>query len=345
MPLVPKSGGRRAVVLLTDDRGLRYATSANSAFANSAVHAIAAGTFSARRPLKSVAAVFQIVAGIVQAWTTMRRARPALVIGFGGYPSLLPMIAAGWLGVPRLIHEQNAVLGKVNRLFAGRVTAIATSFEVTDGVSASQEAKVTVTGNPVRQDIAEVGGQPYGTVGEALNILILGGSQGAEIMDEVVPKALAGLSPEIRNKLKVSHQCRLVNKERVARENHAADVEADVASFFDDIPARLGPAHIVIARAGASTVAELSAAGRPAILVPYPGHGDRQQAANAKELAEAGGAWMIEQPAFDAARLTSQLRDFAADPAVLVRAAAAARTTGHENAASALADLAERQAA
>lgn len=325
--------------LITDRRGARYHTAA--AFAGVALHTVRSGTVTPGRPLAALGGLANLIAGTAAAYRLQKQIMPAMVVGFGGYPSLPAMIAAGWLGVPRIVHEQNRVLGRANRLVASRAQIIATSFEQTDRVRARNLEKVVVTGNPVREAISGVGEVPYGPPAEQgpVRLLVLGGSQGAAVFTRVVPLAVADLPDPLRARLKVVQQC---------RENECADlrsrytelgVAAEIGGFFDDMDRRLADAHLVLSRAGATTVAELAAAGRPALLVPYPGHGDAHQAANARELEERGAAWCLDERDLTARVLAGRLKCLFENPAPLTAAARAARGLARTGAASALADL------
>ncbi len=330
-------------VLITDGRGLNF----GAGVAGVPIHTVRSGTLSPRRPFKSAKAIFDILAGIITSYRIARPLKPVLAVGFGGYPSLPVMIAAGWAGIPRLIHEQNAVIGLANRLLAPRVDGIALSFDPTLGIKLRQRDKISLTGNPVRDDVAEVAEQPYPPVGpEAqINILVLGGSQGARIMGEVVPTGIARLSVTVRNRITVVQQCKQENLDAAQAVYQESGVAAELAPFIEDVPARLAAAHLVISRAGASTIAEITAAGRPALLVPYPGHGDQQQAANSDAVVRSGGAWMVEDQNFTPDWVAERLLELITKEGSLNRAADKSRALGRPNAAEALADRAEQMVA
>jgi UDP-N-acetylglucosamine--N-acetylmuramyl-(pentapeptide) pyrophosphoryl-undecaprenol N-acetylglucosamine transferase len=245
-----------------------------------------------------------------------------------------------------LLHEQNAVLGRVNRLLASRVAAIATSFSETSGIGAADQGKVTVTGNPVREAIAAVREVPYTAPQAAgpFRLLVLGGSQGARILSEIVPAALIQLPPEIRTHIRLSQQCRPEDLDRVRTLYRESGIAADLAAFIEDVPALLASTHLCIARAGASTVAEIALAGRPVILVPYAVATDDHQTANAKALVAAGGAWLMPEAKFTAGALRQTLDALLQDAATLGEMAASARSAGRPDAAQALADLVARLA-
>ena len=306
-------------------------------------HAITARSPSVRGPLARGIAVLGLVRGVIQSAFVLRRIRPAAAVGFGGYPSVPPMVASGRLGIPSVLHEQNAVLGRANRMLARRASAIATSFPETEGIPRSRTALVTQVGNPVRAAIAALRGADYEPPqqGGQFRLLVTGGSQGAHVFAEVVPAAIAALPRALRERIEVSQQCRPEDLAGVERTYAEAGVQARLAPFFDDMPARLGEAHLVICRAGASTVAELAAAGRPAILVPLPIAADDHQSANGRALVAAGAAIMIPQASFTPARLARELETLMAEPAQLARQAASAASFARPDAARALADLIE----
>ncbi len=279
--------------------------------------------------------------GILQARRLFARLKPACVVGFGGYPSVPTMVAATSRGLPTVIHEQNAVLGRANRLVAPKVRVIATSFPDTDGISERDAAKAILTGNPVRSAFGEVRERAYppiGPNGEGVKLLVLGGSQGARVLSDIVPAAIAGMPPALRSRFSITQQCRPEDLDRVRAVYDGVGVNATLADFFDDVPDRLAAAHIVISRSGASTVAELAEAGRPAILVPYPHATDDHQTANARAMETLGGAWPIPESGFTAESLTIKLENFVNFPQKLVDAADAMKRAGGLNAAAALAD-------
>ena len=240
-----------------------------------------------------------------------------------------------------MLHEQNAVLGRANRLLASRADAIATSFDRVDAIAEAARAKVRVTGNPVRPAIAALGRRPYAVPGETdrLRLLAIGGSQGAAVFDEVIPAALCRLPEGLRRRIEISQQVRGAEPEAVAAVYRDCGIACNLKGFFDDMPERLAAAHLVIGRAGASTVAELAAAGRPGLMVPYPSATDDHQTANAQRLAEAGGGWVMPQSAFTAAHLAERLESLLFHPALLARASRCARAYARDDAAAHLADM------
>jgi UDP-N-acetylglucosamine--N-acetylmuramyl-(pentapeptide) pyrophosphoryl-undecaprenol N-acetylglucosamine transferase len=304
-------------------------------------HTVSSGTFG-RGLGRKVTAVSSIAAGIFQAIALLRKIQPDVVVGFGGYPSFPTIYAAGRLGIPAIIHEQNSVLGRANRLLAKRATAIATTFPDTRFIGSEYASKAVLTGTPVRAAIRALHSIPYPELSQDGNIRILvtGGSQGASIFSRIVPAAIAALPGTLRTRIRVDQQCRKEEVETTRAAYAQINVSADISSFFTDIPARLASAHLVIARAGASTIAELTAAGRPSILVPLPAATDNHQHYNATAIEEAGGAWMMPQEGFTAASLSGRIEAFLSLPDNLARAANAARKCGKTDAASELAALA-----
>ncbi len=330
----------RDLAFVTDRRGADIGAAANG----SPVHVVRAGGVSGRGLAGRLHGLAEIALGVVQAWRLLRRLRPAGVVGFGGYASVPAVLAAARLGIPTAIHEQNAVLGRANRLLAPRVGAIGTGFAETAQLRPADRAKAEHTGNPVRAAVAELGDRPYPAPEPdgSLALLVIGGSQGARVMADVVPAALASLPAALRPRLRVAQQCRAADLARVRTAYESAGVAADVATFFDDLPERLATAQLVVARAGASTVAELTAAGRPAILVPFPFATDDHQLANARAVEAAGGAWTMTQAGFTPATLASRIEAVLMRPSRLAEGAAMARAIGIPRAASGLADLVER---
>jgi UDP-N-acetylglucosamine--N-acetylmuramyl-(pentapeptide) pyrophosphoryl-undecaprenol N-acetylglucosamine transferase len=287
-------------------------------------------------------ALGELAVGTLQARRLLRRLAPGCVIGFGGYASIPTMLAAVYLGLPTLIHEQNAVLGRANRLLAPRVRRIASGFPSTAGLRKTDRARTVHTGNPVRPAVLALARTKYKAPqrGSVIELLIIGGSQGAGIMSEVIPPALAVLPTRLREMLRVSHQARpedLPAAEAIYRKNR---IQAEVQSFFTDVPERLARAHLVICRAGASTLAELAAVGRPAVLIPYPHATDDHQAANARAFAEAGAGWVIPQADLRPDTFALHLESLFADPPGLTAAAQRASEFGRPGAARHLAQLA-----
>ncbi|MGE0716722.1 MAG: undecaprenyldiphospho-muramoylpentapeptide beta-N-acetylglucosaminyltransferase [Alphaproteobacteria bacterium] len=287
-----------------------------------------------------------LCAGTLAAHRLMRRERPDVVVGFGGYPSVPTVLAARRHGCPVVLHEQNAVLGKANRLLAPRAAAIATSFGRVRLLPPELAARVVETGNPVRPAIAAVRARAYEppVAGGPVEILVMGGSQGARVFATIVPAAIGRLADDLRTRIRVVQQARADDVAAVEAAYGALGVPATVARFFDDVPDRLARAALVISRSGASTVAELAVAGRPAILVPYPHAADDHQTDNAQHLADAGGAWVAPESGLTAETLAAVIATRAAAPPRLAAAAWAAAAAGRPDAAERLADMVMAQA-
>ena len=325
------------VALMTDARGRRYA----EGFPADEIEDTPSATIQSRNPFVMIAAALTIWRGIGAAKRRLRALDPALVAGFGGYPALPACWAARAQRRPILIHEQNAVLGRVNRHFARSAAAVACAFERLDRLPRGV-AKI-VTGNPVRPPILAARAAPYPNAapGARLNILVIGGSQGARLFGEVIPSAISLLPPALRSRLDIVQQVREEQVEDVKKKYKTANVSAEVAPFFKDMGQRLGAAHLVIARAGASTVTELQVAGRPAILIPFAAAADDHQTANAEGLTAVGAADLFTEAEFNAGALAALLERRLADPHGLAVRAAAARAAAKPEAAKTLADLAE----
>jgi UDP-N-acetylglucosamine--N-acetylmuramyl-(pentapeptide) pyrophosphoryl-undecaprenol N-acetylglucosamine transferase len=283
----------------------------------------------------------ELALGVIQARALLNRLSPRLAVGFGGYASVPAMLAASFAPSRTLIHEQNAVLGRANRLLAPRVDRIATSFDEVRQITPRAAAKVVRTGMPVRPAFIAARAVPYPHHEQPMEfkVLVLGGSQGARVFSDVIPAAVGMMSRTTRRALRICQQCRPEDVERVRAAYAALGVQADLAAFFADVPDRLAAAHLVIARSGASTVAELTAVGRPSILVPYPFATDDHQSVNAAELDRRGGAWMIPQGDLEPERLAAQLELLWRSPETLAAAAAQARSAGQPDATAKLAEL------
>ena len=321
--------------LATDDRALKY----GGEFPARAIYAIPSGTTTRVGLLAKGQAALQLGLGVVVAARLIRRLKPAAVVGFGGYPTVPPLLAASLLGVPTLLHEQNAVLGRANRFLSGRVAWIATGFPNLGGVAPSLQSKLRHTGNPVRPAVCAAAAAPYPDfIDGRLKVLVTGGSQGARVMAQVAPAALGCLSVDERARLSLTLQARGEDRAAAEAACKALGFAAEIAEFFADLPARIAGAHLVVARAGASTVSELAVIGRPCVLVPYPHALDQDQAANAALLAETGAAIVIRQPDFTPDALAAIWRTALSDPAGLKAKAAAARTAGVPDAAERLAE-------
>lgn len=321
------------VDLVSDDRAAIYAERFPAK-----LHQVTSGTVTGQGLFGRLKGALAIAAGTRQALKLMDRLKPDVVVGFGGYPTVPPVYAATMRRIPTLIHEQNGVMGRANRFLAGRVTGIATGFPLKDETHA---AKSTVVGNPVRPPVLEAATVPFPPLGphDKLHLLIFGGSQGARVMSEIVPPAIALLPAEMRARLTIVQQAREEDRERVAKAYALMGVAADVSPFFKDMPARIAASHLVVSRSGASTVAELSVIGRPSILVPLPGSLDQDQAANARVLADAGGAIVQMQSGFTPDWLAGEIGKAMANPQDLAESAAKARSVAMPDAAERLADL------
>ncbi len=328
------------IVLATDARVEGLAQS----FPAERVITLASATARRGDPLGAPRAAWTILRGVLAGRAALSALAPAVVVGFGGYPSLPALIAAVTLGLPTIIHEQNAVSGRANRLLAPHVTEVASAFGVLAKASARTQARAVVVGNPVRPEIRALADLPYEAPGDQIRLLITGGSQGARLISELLPAALAALPEALRHRLRVEQQTRPESMDLARRLYADAVIDAEIAPFFRDIAGRLARAHLVIGRAGASTVSELAVAGRPSILIPLGASLDDDQGRNAAILAGAGGAEVAREAGLTRPMMTQALATLLGDPARLARMAAAARTLARPDAAERLADLAERTA-
>lgn len=325
------------VRLMTDSRALRY----GGMFTRDMMDVVPSETVRGRTPWALARTGAMLAAGGAKALALLMARRPKAVVGFGGYPTLPPLIAAKLLGIPTVIHDSNAVLGRANRLLSTRVSAIATSLPGVLDRDPSLASKTTVTGTPMRPAILAAAAVPYiaPTADGPLRLLVVGGSQGARVMADIVPPAIERLEPALWRRLSLVQQVREEDMPRVRAVYDKLKIEAELAPFFTDLPARFAATHLVVSRSGAGTVAELGAIGRPSILVPLPGAIDQDQHANAGVLEKAGGAIRIPQAEFTPDRLASEISALAADPARLAAMAASARTVGRLDASERLADL------
>lgn len=324
------------VVFVTDRRGLKY----EAQYPDIPFRVIRAETL---RPglLPKLRLIAELAVGTAQSLWLLRRLRPRAVVGFGGYPSFPLMLAAQLAGAPTVLHEQNAVLGRANRLLAARATRIALALPDMAGMPEKLRARTTVTGNPVRAEIAAVGARPYvpPQPGRSFRLLILGGSLGASVFSNLLPRAIGLLDEVARKRLSIVQQCRAVD---IAAVRHAYDVMgigARLETFVNDVPDQLETCHLLIARSGASTVTEAAVAGRPAIFVPYPYHKDQQQKKNAAVLARAGAAILFEEKDLSAEILAKELENLMDSPVLLSRMAEAAGKALAVDAAVKLADM------
>ncbi len=327
------------VALVTDDRGARIP----GLFEGVQVHVLPAGRLSGG-PAGWLKAAKNILTGRAMALRLYETFRPSAVIGFGGYPAFPALLVARTAKIPMLIHEQNAVLGRVNRLVARWVNAVATAYPDVQSLPRSAGDKAHLVGNPVRDEVLALRDRPFPPLSDdgIFRLLVTGGSQGATILSSVVPDGLALLPQHFRRRLQVTQQCRSEDIEEVRGRYAALGIPADLATYLPDLPDRLAWSHLVIARAGASTIAELTAAGRPAILIPYPSATDDHQTFNAHEMTAAGGARSIVQKNFTPVELAKQMQKLGLEPKALANAAARAKSVGRPDAARHLADLVER---
>jgi UDP-N-acetylglucosamine--N-acetylmuramyl-(pentapeptide) pyrophosphoryl-undecaprenol N-acetylglucosamine transferase len=327
------------VLLITDDRGARFPGLVDGV----PVHILPAGRIGGG-PIGWLKAARSILKGRAEAKRLYREHRPDAVVGFGGYPAFPSLLAASALKIPTVLHEQNAVLGRVNRLLAGEAEAIGTAYEQVERLKPRNQSKALLVGNPVREEIARLGELPFPPFDEIapLKILVTGGSQGATILGQVVPEGLGMLQPSLRRRLQIVQQCRPDDIEQIRKRYAELGIPAELLTYIEDMPDKLADAHLVIGRAGASTIAELTAAGRPAILIPFAAATDDHQTANSRDMTKAGGARTIQQSGFTPTVLARQIEAMADDPVALNNAAARALSVGRPHAARDLADLVER---
>jgi UDP-N-acetylglucosamine--N-acetylmuramyl-(pentapeptide) pyrophosphoryl-undecaprenol N-acetylglucosamine transferase len=332
---------RRGLIvdLVTDRRGDRYGAN----FPARTTYSVSSATFASRSPSAALETAWTLARGLTTALRLLGQLRPGVVVGFGGYPTLPPLLAASLRRIPTVVHEQNAVLGRANRLLARRVNTIAISFEATKGLKSAELAKTRVTGNPVRDQVIEWGALPYSVPDSKgpHHLLVFGGSQGARFFSDAIPRALASLPAATRRSLFVVQQCRNEDLARSEEAYRASGICARLSAFFPNLPEEMARAHLVICRAGASTVSELAVIGRPAILVPLPHALDNDQLHNAVRFAESGGAWCIAQSELSPQRLAKEIERLLAEPRTLAAAAVAAKRLGRPDAVTRLADVVE----
>lgn len=323
------------VVLATDARGKRFEPFAGGI----KLYVLSSGAIIGGLKGK-IDSLRALIKGTQEAKVLLSELKPDVVVGFGGYPSFPPVLMAQLQKIPTVIHESNAVLGLANVALAPMARKIATPTENMNRLRASDRAKIVVTGNPVRPDIAAVGAVPYPDwlPGQGISIFVTGGSQGAQVLTEVLPRALAHLPEAERKRVEVVQQCAEADIYRVQSVYDKAKIKAELRPFFRDMADRLRAAHLFIGRSGASTVAEIAAAGRPALFVPYPHHKDQQQLKNARILADVGAAWILEQKVFSPQSVLAQMKVFLQNPDILKEAAEKARAQGQGDAARKLAD-------
>lgn len=288
-----------------------------------------------------VASAFSMAIGYFQAKNIVDKSEPSVVVGFGGYPSVPSVLAAQRKNIPTIIHEQNAILGKANAFLAPKADRIALSLPYVQGLDEVDAVRAVVTGNPVRPEFSELYSKPYPAIDtdSKIRIFVMGGSLGATVFSDVVPFALKKLDVVYRKNIEIVQQCREEDLERTKAAYQEAGIQAELKTFFTDVSDQLQKCHLVIARSGAGTVAEVTTAGRPAIFVPYPWHADQQQKINAESVAEAGGAWVMLQSGFTEEALAARIETFMHNPETLFRAAEASRTCGRPDASRKLGNL------
>lgn len=324
-----------SVHLVTDSRAERFA----GTFPADEIHVVPSATFASKNPIAMTKALLTLWKGLRAARRLMTRLKPLAVVGFGGYPTVPPLLASTGLGIPSMVHEQNAVMGRANKALAARVVAIAGGFlPAGEGPHAG---KIVTTGNPVRPAVLAAAATPYvPSVGnDPFRLVVFGGSQGAKFFSGAIPTALALLPEELRARIVLTQQARPEDRPQVDQCMAKLKMDADVSPFFGDMAARICAAHLVISRSGASTVSEISVIGRPSILVPYPYALDHDQAANAAALVKAGGAEVVPQAELSPEKLSGLIAAAMREPERMARMAEAARVSGRPDAAALLADL------
>jgi UDP-N-acetylglucosamine--N-acetylmuramyl-(pentapeptide) pyrophosphoryl-undecaprenol N-acetylglucosamine transferase len=328
------------VQLVTDERVADYGAS----FPASATHIIPSATLTLRNPLRLLGQSLHLLRGLVKARSLLKRLRPAAVIGFGGYPSLPPVLAAAQLRIACAVHDQNSVMGRANRFLSRHADAVASSFPDLIGMPPSARRKLVLTGNPVRQIVIHEAHAPYPSRDGGFHLLVFGGSQGARFFAEFMPEVTAALPPDVKARLSIVQQCRPEDMASVQAAYQKSGVTHSLSSFFNDMPKRIAASHLVVCRAGASTIAELGVIGRPAIMVPLPHALDNDQLRNAESFAKAGAGWVKPQASLEPGPFARLLQALIEQPEKLTSAAAAALGHGKPDAAQRLADLAERLA-
>ena len=304
-------------------------------------HRVRAGGIAGKGVFARILSAIELTVGTVQAWFLLRRLKPAVVVGFGGYASVPTMLAAAYSGIKAAIHEQNSVLGRANRMLASRVETIATSFEKVSEIPENAKSNIIVTGMPVRLAVTIVRDRAYPSISREgdINLAVFGGSQGAHIFSVVVPDAMKRLDESLRRRIKITQQSRQEDIDLANSVYRTIGIEAELSTFFNDVPDRIADAHLVICRSGASSIAELTTIGRPAILVPYRHAVDDHQSRNAHAVDEVGGGWLIPEEAFTDVVLAERLAVLFATPRILENAATAAKLAGVPDASARLADM------
>jgi UDP-N-acetylglucosamine--N-acetylmuramyl-(pentapeptide) pyrophosphoryl-undecaprenol N-acetylglucosamine transferase len=322
--------------LMTDERVRDYGKS----FPAAETHIVPSATLSLSKPWLVPGRLARLYGGYRTARGILSRVKPMAVIGFGGYPSFPPILAAARLGIPCCVHDQNAVMGRANRVLARWADAVASSFPQLQGLPQEAEKKLTVTGNPVRDIALQQKAAPYPSF-ERFNLLVFGGSQGAQFFGEFMPKVFAAMAPEARAGIRLTQQVRPENMEQVSKAYRELGLDCELNAFFMDMPKRIADAHLVICRSGASTIAELGVIGRPAVMVPLPHAIDNDQLRNAESFAAAGAGWVHPQASLEPRAFAQFLTSLRSQQGQLQQAAAAALGHGRPDAAERLADLAE----
>lgn len=330
----------RQVMFVTDPRGAAIKSDILGLSGDVTRHTISARSLSGG--IKGfVTGASALTRGFFESRRLIREHNPVLAVGFGGYPTVPPILAAGLSGLPTVIHEQNALLGRANRRLARGAAAFALSFAQTQRLKSTGHERSTVVGNPVRAEIAALAARPYTPPSGVIDLLIVGGSQGAQVFSKIVPAAFNSLTAPQRARFRIAQQCRAEDIEAVRETYASLNMPVELQTFFEDIPSRLAAAHLVVGRSGASTVAELTAAGRPALYIPYPHAVDDHQMANARAVEAAGAGWVMAQTEFSPSAMAGWLEAALESSEALARVASAARALGHPNAADRLADLVE----
>lgn len=326
-----------SVHLVTDSRAERFA----GKFPADAIHVVPSATLGSKNPIAVLRSLWTLFMGVRKAGALIRTIRPSVVVGFGGYPTVPPLIAASNAGLPTLIHEQNAVMGRANKALSSRVTAIAGGF-LPEGQSRHAD-KIVITGNPVRPAVIEAAATPYvaSRGSDPFRLVVFGGSQGAQFFSTALPAAIALLPDDLKARLRLTQQARAEDEAGVRKAFADMGIEAEISPFFTDMAARIGSAHLLISRSGASTVSEIAVIGRPSILVPYPHALDHDQAANAAALMAKGGATVMRQADLSPQVLSAMIAERMRDPDGLAATAANARAAGKPDSATLLADLTE----
>jgi UDP-N-acetylglucosamine--N-acetylmuramyl-(pentapeptide) pyrophosphoryl-undecaprenol N-acetylglucosamine transferase len=322
--------------LMTDERVRDYGKS----FPAAETHIVPSATLSLSKPWALPGRLLRLYGGYRAARAILKRVRPSAVVGFGGYPSFPPILAAARLGIPCCVHDQNAVMGRANRVLARWADAVASSFPQLQGLPREAEKKLTVTGNPVRDIALQQRAAPYPPFGR-FNLLVFGGSQGAQFFGEFMPKVFAAMSKEDRAGIRLTQQVRAENMQAVAKAYGELGLDCELNAFFMDMPRRIADAHLVVCRSGASTIAELGVIGRPAVMVPLPHAIDNDQLRNAESFAAAGAGWVHPQASLEPSAFAQFLTSLRSQQGQLQQAAAAALGHGRPDAAQRLADLAE----